>query len=96
MGGLVISHGKPATALYETILAQYDRPRQRTLAIGDPLQHDIMGANNAGIASLFLTQGVHRAAWQQLIAKREDVTAASQLGEQYGVRIDYFANNVEW
>lgn len=96
MGGVVMSHGKPAPALYHTILDQYRVPRERTLAIGDSLQHDIRGANGVGIASLFLTQGVHRSAWQALVRTVDDVTAASRLGEQYGVRIDYFAHAVEW
>ena len=66
LGGRVIQTGKPfpaiyqrATALAETIRGATDRSRM--LAIGDGLATDIAGAAGQGIASLFVTTGIHRA-----------------------------------
>ena len=34
--------------------------KSRTLAIGDSMPHDIVGANNFGIKSLLITSGIHK------------------------------------
>jgi HAD superfamily hydrolase (TIGR01459 family) len=60
IGGAVAYHGKPHPSVYDRcygFLAGIGR--DRILAIGDGLRTDIQGAYNQGIASLFLTQGIH-------------------------------------
>ncbi len=97
MGGKTTSHGKPAKELYDLILQQYPHDPARVLAIGDSLHHDIQGANNAGIASLFLTQGVHRDDWNALLAQGHDVASASaELGRYFGARFDYVMAGLRW
>jgi glycerol 3-phosphatase-2 len=51
--------GKPHTPLYELSISRLGTLIDRTLAIGDRLDTDIMGATAAGIDSLFVFGGVH-------------------------------------
>ena len=97
MGGNTRSHGKPAKELYDLILQQYPHDRGRVLAIGDSLSHDIQGANNAGIASLFLTQGIHRRDWDGLLAQGHDAASASTaLSADFGVHFEYVMTGLQW
>lgn len=59
LGGEVYWMGKPDPVIYDAALAMWDVPKERVLAIGDSLQHDIQGACNAGVDSLFITGGIH-------------------------------------
>lgn len=59
MGGEVQWFGKPLPIMYQfcaDVLGGLDN----CLAIGDSLHHDIKGANDAGIDSLLIANGVHR------------------------------------
>lgn len=51
--------GKPHTPLYELSVSVLGTNIERTLAIGDRLDTDIMGATAAGLESLFVFGGVH-------------------------------------
>jgi HAD superfamily hydrolase (TIGR01450 family) len=57
--------GKPHTPLYDLAVAVLGTSVERTLAIGDRLDTDIMGARAAGMDSLFVFGGVHR--WSDLV-----------------------------
>ena len=60
IGGTVRWHGKPHPSVYESCLSLLSiADKTRLLAIGDSLRTDIAGAKAAGIASLFVTGGVH-------------------------------------
>jgi HAD superfamily hydrolase (TIGR01459 family) len=67
MGGKVTQAGKPYPAIYERALALAARlrggklDRSRILAVGDSAQTDIKGAQDQGLATLFVTSGIHRA-----------------------------------
>jgi len=70
-GGEVFYHGKPYPAIYESCLeALSGCARERIVAVGDSLEHDILGASRAGVRSAFLAGGIHLgemgAAWGQL------------------------------
>ncbi|MBI4195212.1 MAG: TIGR01459 family HAD-type hydrolase [Betaproteobacteria bacterium] len=60
LGGNVFYHGKPYPAIYASCLEALDRcaPR-RVLAIGDSIEHDVLGATRAGIRSVFVAGGIH-------------------------------------
>lgn len=51
--------GKPQTPLYELCATRLGIRADQTLAIGDRLDTDILGANRAGMASLCVLTGVH-------------------------------------
>ena len=71
LGGEVFYHGKPYPAIYASCLeALAGCARQRIVAVGDSIEHDILGASRAGLHSAFLASGIHLgemgAAWGQL------------------------------
>jgi len=61
MGGIVHYYGKPYPAIYELILKKFEQAgiqnKAKILAIGDTLETDIIGANNAGIDSALVLTG---------------------------------------
>jgi len=59
MDGQVTWFGKPYRQVYSQCLAAM--PGQRVLAIGDGMPTDIAGATGAGIDSMLITGGIHRA-----------------------------------
>jgi HAD superfamily hydrolase (TIGR01459 family) len=65
MGGEAMFYGKPHAVAYEAALSKLDRvtgraiDRTRVLCIGDAVRTDIVGARDAGLASMFLAAGIH-------------------------------------
>lgn len=51
--------GKPDPIIYKVALDMLKLPKGKVIAIGDSLQHDIQGACNAGVDSIFITGGIH-------------------------------------
>ena len=70
LGGRVFYHGKPYPAIYESCLAALGCESREVIMIGDSVDHDILGARRAGIASALIPGGVHGpelgAAWGEL------------------------------
>ena len=60
LGGKCTSFGKPHKAHFDACLRDLGLPKEKVAHVGDSLHHDIAGANAAGIASVFVTGGVHR------------------------------------
>ncbi|MBN9543081.1 MAG: TIGR01459 family HAD-type hydrolase, partial [Alphaproteobacteria bacterium] len=60
MGGNVKYFGKPYEDIYNLVCHNYDTPKSRILAVGDSLYTDILGANNFGIDSCLVTQGIFK------------------------------------
>ncbi|QUM82960.1 TIGR01459 family HAD-type hydrolase [Moritella sp. 5] len=99
MGGKVHWHGKPQAEVYDmchTLLGGWDN----AIAVGDSLDHDIRGANTAGISSLFLTTGIHAEDLTAKMATKDDVITASvvaDLSREFDVMpshyIDWFQVN---
>jgi HAD superfamily hydrolase (TIGR01459 family) len=58
IGGAVTYYGKPYPAIYDAALQAAGRP-SRALAIGDALITDLKGAKAAGLAALFIADGLH-------------------------------------
>lgn len=58
-GGPVWLAGKPAPVIYEAALRELGLPAHDVVAIGDSAEHDIAGAQRAGVASLFVAGGIH-------------------------------------
>jgi HAD superfamily hydrolase (TIGR01459 family) len=63
IGGGVVYYGKPHLPIYDVTLAEAHRIAgreiARPLAIGDGIETDLKGANGAGIAALFIADGIH-------------------------------------
>ncbi len=60
MGGNVIIKGKPDISIYIETTNQINLEKNRTVAIGDSLFHDIQGANNFEIDSVLIKSGIHK------------------------------------
>lgn len=67
LGGEVIWFGKPFANAYAAAEAMLSRisgrqiPKSKILAIGDSMETDIQGARRAGLRSLLIADGIHRA-----------------------------------
>lgn len=60
LGGEVFYHGKPHPAIYDACLeALAGCAREKVIAIGDSLEHDILGASRVDLASAFVAGGIH-------------------------------------
>jgi HAD superfamily hydrolase (TIGR01459 family) len=63
LGGEVLRFGKPGPEIYAAaradLLAAGQGPLERGLAIGDSLDHDILGAQNNDLDALFISGGLH-------------------------------------
>jgi HAD superfamily hydrolase (TIGR01459 family) len=82
LGGRVFYHGKPYPAIYRTCLAAMPQcAPARVIAVGDSLEHDVLGATRSGLPSAFVAGGIHAEAlvacwgsmpaperWQQFLA----------------------------
>ena len=59
-GGTVHILGKPSNFIYNIAISSIDKfNKSKTLAIGDSLSHDILGANKFGIKSVLISSGLH-------------------------------------
>lgn len=59
LGGTVHAFGKPYREHFEACVAALGLPKDRIVHVGDSLHHDIQGANDTGIASIFVVGGIH-------------------------------------
>jgi HAD superfamily hydrolase (TIGR01459 family) len=60
LGGNVFYHGKPYPAIYASCLRGLDGcAPERVIAIGDSIEHDVLGASRAGLACAFIAGGIH-------------------------------------
>ena len=61
MGGKVVILGKPSKEIYLKSLKQFDQiNKSKIIAVGDSLDHDILGASNFGVDSVLITSGIHK------------------------------------
>jgi len=70
LGGAVFYHGKPYPPIYRSCLTALGCTPDKVLAIGDSMEHDVLGASRVGIRSALIPGGVHAPAlgiaWGQL------------------------------
>jgi len=60
LGGEVFYHGKPWPAIYASCLAALPACAPgRVVAVGDSIEHDVLGARRAGLPSAFVAGGIH-------------------------------------
>jgi HAD superfamily hydrolase (TIGR01459 family) len=88
MGGRVIWMGKPHGLVYQMV--RDVMAVDKLLMVGDSLRTDIAGAQAVGIATLFLTDGIHR----------EDIAAdpvkLGALTDNYGITPDHVLSRLVW
>ena len=97
LGGPVTYIGKPSPRIYGACLALLDGiPRDRILAIGDSLAHDVKGARNAGLASCFVASGVHREELPADLPEPELVARVRELASAHGAVPDSVIRRLVW
>lgn len=62
LGGRVRWHGKPHRPIYESCLRALGLPASRVVAVGDSVDHDIVGAATVNIATAMIGGGIHASA----------------------------------
>ena len=61
MGGKVVILGKPSKEIYEQSCKKIENfNKSKIVAIGDSLDHDILGAKNFDIDSVLISTGIHK------------------------------------
>jgi HAD superfamily hydrolase (TIGR01459 family) len=97
LGGEVFYHGKPYPAIYASCLqALAGCARERVIAIGDSIEHDILGAARVGLRSAFVAGGIHGeelgTAWGAL----PDAEAWRRFAAAAAARPDYLLPAFVW
>ncbi len=88
LGGRVSFVGKPHPAIYEAAIKRSPRSTVATmLAIGDSVEHDICGANRAGIATALVKSGLSADADEDQL--RREV-------RRYGAAPDFVLPGLRW
>jgi HAD superfamily hydrolase (TIGR01459 family) len=78
LGGEVSYIGKPERAIYAHAMAVAGSPRpSRTLAIGDSISHDVVGAHGVGIAVALVLTGLSQGMTDAEIADRAERSKAA-------------------
>jgi HAD superfamily hydrolase (TIGR01459 family) len=68
MGGKVVILGKPTKEIYVEVFKQINQfDLSRIIAVGDSLDHDILGATNFGIDSVLVSNGIHKKLFEKNI-----------------------------
>ncbi len=97
LGGRVQYIGKPHRAIYRFALAQCrSADPARTIAIGDSLYHDIGGGGRAGLATAFVTDGIHRHEFAAAHDTTERLALLRELVQDYGAEPDWAIREFRW
>jgi HAD superfamily hydrolase (TIGR01459 family) len=97
LGGAVHYVGKPHAAVYGACLDALDGlDPAEVVAIGDSMEHDVKGANNAGIASCFLTDGIHRASFPPGAPEAATLREVEALAARHAAAPDWVAERLRW
>jgi HAD superfamily hydrolase (TIGR01459 family) len=96
-GGTVHYVGKPHAPVYRACFdALPGIAPSEIVAVGDSLAHDIKGANDAGMHSAFVTQGIHVADFPAGAMEAEQVTALARLSDEHMGRPDWVIPQLSW
>ena len=97
IGGTVRYIGKPHAPIYGACLdALEGLELGEIVAVGDSLEHDIKGANNIGIASCFLTGGIHAGEFPAGATRADDERQLAKLSERHAATPDWVVPRLSW
>jgi len=97
MGGTMIYHGKPHRGVYEMALARLEiGDRGRVAGVGDSFTTDIPGARNAGIAAVFVADGIYADALGLHDDARLSIDRVKGLSAMHGVAPDIVMHRFVW
>lgn len=94
--GAVLYVGKPHRPIYDACFeALAGIAPQRILAVGDSFEHDIKGANTAGIDACLVAGGLHAAELDGL-GDEACEQAVAELGRRHDCRADWVLRAFRW
>lgn len=97
MGGVVHYIGKPYPAVYEYCRGLFpDVESARTIAIGDSMFHDVMGGARSGLATAFVTDGIHNNDFAGLTLEAQQREALSGIARDFGVWPTWVIRQFKW
>ena len=85
MGGNCKYFGKPYAGHFKACLREMGLDASRVCHVGDSLQHDILGANEANIANVFISGGIHCDYFDCDIGEIPTEDSLARLFEEEGV-----------
>lgn len=90
-GGRAFFYGKPHAPIYRAALARLGVDRDRVVGLGDMLDTDVLGARDAGLASVLIAaSGVHAAEID------EHPSGLERLCARVGVTPDFVLERLAW
>jgi HAD superfamily hydrolase (TIGR01459 family) len=97
LGGTVHYVGKPHAPIYGPCLdALEGLVPEEIVAVGDSLEHDIKGANGIGVASCFLTGGIHAAEFPPEASRAALAHRLDALCARHDARPDWVVPRLVW
>lgn len=96
LGGDVIYFGKPYYEAYELVLKKFfleEKDKHKIIAVGDVIETDIAGANNAKIDSLLVLNGVYHGKFGLLESKNLNKQPLLKICKKYQSFPNYIIPN---
>jgi len=95
LGGIVHYTGKPYSQIYDVCFDKLgETPKSRILMIGDGLQTDIKGADDSGIDSLFIKEGIYYHQIEQQKHESSEDNILNMLFTNEGAQPTYYMNHL--
>ncbi len=85
-GGTVTFYGKPHRPIFETLIKALGTPPEKTLMVGDSLEHDIAGGAEAGWKTVLVMGGLHAKAYEA----GDPDTVTQRLAEEHATPLPDF------
>ena len=91
--------GKQDAIIYDALLRDVEQTagtsvdKTRVLAVGDSLEHDIVGASRAGIDALFIRDGIHAA---DVARDGADGVVDAFLARNVEARVKFHTAKFQW
>ena len=97
LGGDATDVGKPRAPIYEECLVLLGQPDPcRVLAIGDFLDHDILGGARMGMATALVTSGILASSFDLAAGEAAMLDAAGRLSREAGASPDFLLTSLNW
>ena len=93
-GGKTYSFGKPGVEIYDFVQSKSLRHKDEMIMIGDSLFNDIAGANNFGIDSLLIKNGIHKKNFSEKISDIDTIHSIKSDMQITGVP-DFIINELQ-
>lgn len=97
MGGQVHYIGKPYPMIYEhcrKVLPDFES--SRVVAIGDSFFHDVVGGARFGLATAFVTEGIHKADFPDTLDEAGRFRKLAEIAKDYGVWPNWVIPRFRW